>query len=61
MTDIDINNGKNESDEVKNKIVTEFIKHCDDKHLREIIIDMATHVNMLGKQLENSRNYESGN
>ncbi|MFZ0346516.1 MAG: hypothetical protein WAM27_10725 [Nitrososphaeraceae archaeon] len=59
MTHIDINNVKNESDELKNKIVTEFIKNCDDKQLREVISNMAAHVNMLEKQL--SRNYEYSN
>jgi Tfp pilus assembly protein PilO len=59
MTDIDINNVKNESDEIKNMIVSEYIKHCSDQQLREVISDMAAHVHMLEKQL--SRNYEYSN
>jgi hypothetical protein len=59
MTDIDINNVKNESDEIKNMIVSEYIKHCSDQQLREVVSDMAAHVHMLEKQL--SRNYEYSN
>jgi hypothetical protein len=59
MTDIDINNVTNATDDLKNKIVSEWIKTCDDKQLREVICDVAIHVNMLEKQL--SRNYEYSN
>jgi hypothetical protein len=49
MTDIDINNVTNATDDLKNKIVSEWIKTCDDKQLREVICDVAIHVNMLEK------------